>query len=361
MFCNPSQFFSSRLEKANISFISLTPENFYTTASNSIKSYAHDISTTRKLETERRYATELRENCLKQVIQLEVDMGIERRWDPSSSEYLETLGYMSTRTYQRALEELQRLVIQRLFELHKMNISATGNCVYYFIPRDLPTHTAYHMRTHIAKALQSRCKAIRNAVKTYNAAAAQLDPPRPSISWEHVSHINFLEEFNLLHNTRQDIREKRWSQPAIRELMKSFQRVKRAREEIERCNVAVRRLYTAILDENDKFGEALSQPQLTASPVIGAVKDFTDRRRRVNSLLLAKLEHLGRSQGFSGDFSRGTRLGSDIFHRRGSDLQAAVDRNTKEMGDEEEDEDFEEMDELVSHLVDYVGDLAISS
>ena len=74
---------------------------------------------------------------------------------------------------------------------------------------------AYHMQTHIAKVLQSRCKAIWNAVKTYNAAAVQLIPPHPPISWEAVSHINFLDEFNLLHNTHQDIHEKRWSQPAI--------------------------------------------------------------------------------------------------------------------------------------------------
>ena len=53
-------------------------------------------------------------------------MGIGNRWDPLSPEYLETLGYLNTRSYQRALEELQRLVIQRLFELHKMNMSATG-------------------------------------------------------------------------------------------------------------------------------------------------------------------------------------------------------------------------------------------
>ena len=79
------------------------------------------------------------------------------------------------------------------------------------------------MRTHIAKALQNRCKAIRNAVKTYNTAATQLVPPRPPISWEAVSHINFLEDFNLLHDTRQDIHQKKWSQPAIRELMKLSQ------------------------------------------------------------------------------------------------------------------------------------------
>jgi hypothetical protein len=150
MFCISSRFLSSRLEKANIRFISLAPEDFYTTTSDSSKSYTHDISTTRKLETERRYVTELRENYLKQVIELEVDLGIDRRWDPSSSEYLETLGYMSTRTYQRALEELQRLVIQRLFELHKMNISATGNCIYYSVLRDgySPTCSLSYANAH---------------------------------------------------------------------------------------------------------------------------------------------------------------------------------------------------------------------
>jgi hypothetical protein len=78
------------------------------------------------LESERRFCLELRENVLEQIIDIEVQLGIEKRWDPSSTEYLEILGYLSTRTYQRALENLQRLVVQRLFELHKMNISATG-------------------------------------------------------------------------------------------------------------------------------------------------------------------------------------------------------------------------------------------
>jgi len=127
----PSHIFSSRLEKANVRFVTLTPDNFHTAAPSLSQPYSHDLSTTRKLETERRYALELRENCLKQVVEMEVSMGIDRRWDPTSPEYVETLGYLSTRTYQRALEELQWLVIQRLFELHKMNILATGEHSLY--------------------------------------------------------------------------------------------------------------------------------------------------------------------------------------------------------------------------------------
>jgi hypothetical protein len=57
---------------------------------------------------------------------MEVSMGITTRWEPSSQEYLETLKYMSMRDYHLALDNLQRLVIQQLFELHKLNLAQTG-------------------------------------------------------------------------------------------------------------------------------------------------------------------------------------------------------------------------------------------
>lgn len=57
------------------------------------------------------------------------------------------------------------------------------------------------MRTHISKTLQTRCKAIQNAVKKYNEAASEIDPPRPPLEWSRVSHYNFLDEFNLLRET----------------------------------------------------------------------------------------------------------------------------------------------------------------
>ena len=138
-------FPSSRLDKAKVRFISLTPENFQTAAPSLSRPYSHDLSTTRKLESERRYCLEQRENVLKQIIDLEVELGIEKRWSSSSAEYLEILGYLSTRTYHRALENLQRLVVQRLFELHRMNMSATGklltpthSCITNFSPTSVP-------------------------------------------------------------------------------------------------------------------------------------------------------------------------------------------------------------------------------
>lgn len=57
---------------------------------------------------------------------MEVRMGVAHRWQPSDVQYLETLKYMGLRKYHRALDNLQRLVIQRLFELNKLNLSGTG-------------------------------------------------------------------------------------------------------------------------------------------------------------------------------------------------------------------------------------------
>ena len=218
------------------------------------------------------------------------------------------------------------------------------------------------MRTHIAKALQSRCKAIRNAVKTYNAAATELDPPRPPISWEAVSHINFLEEFHLLHNTRNDIREKPWSQPAARELMKLYQRVKRAREEVERCHIAVRRLYTAIHDEDDNFEESLSKLQAGDPLVYEAVRDFVTHRRQVNGVLLAKLNHLTSTPDYSGDRSRGVRVGRGVSDSGNVHGPGSVNKHVH--GGDDGDSDNEELgvdeaDELVGQLIDYVSDLTL--
>jgi hypothetical protein len=57
---------------------------------------------------------------------MEVKMGIDSRWQPSDPQYVETIKYMSERKYHRALDHLQKLVIQRLFELNRLNLAGTG-------------------------------------------------------------------------------------------------------------------------------------------------------------------------------------------------------------------------------------------
>ncbi|KAG6893906.1 hypothetical protein C0992_008231 [Termitomyces sp. T32_za158] len=142
---------------ANVLFINSTPDDA------SAETYTSALSKTRKRETEQRYADERRDQLTHDVTLFEEKLGISRnqRWTFSSPEFLEIAKYVSRRKYEKALDKLQKLVIQWLFELQKLNLS----------------HTAYKMRTHLAKSLQTRCNSIRNAVTAYNKAALELDHP----------------------------------------------------------------------------------------------------------------------------------------------------------------------------------------
>ena len=90
--------------------------------------YNSELSKTRRLESKRQYASERRDQLLHQVLELEVQMGIAKRWTPDTPEYIETAHYIHERRYHQALNRLQRLVVQRLFELHRLNLSGIGTC-----------------------------------------------------------------------------------------------------------------------------------------------------------------------------------------------------------------------------------------
>ena len=115
----------------------------------------------------------------------------------------------------------------------------------------------YKLHTHLSKSLQRRCKAIRQAIKAYNKAAEALHPPGEKLVLETVTQYGILKEFNLLQDTRNDIREKRWAQGAVRETMKLRQCLARAREELLQCSVEMRRLQTSICDEELLFDQVL--------------------------------------------------------------------------------------------------------
>ncbi|KAJ7858800.1 hypothetical protein B0H14DRAFT_3447008 [Mycena olivaceomarginata] len=91
---------------------------------------------------------------------------------------------------EHALGEVERLVVQRLLEMTKLGMNGL----------------AYNLHEKISKALKTRSEAICHALITYNNAAAALSPPRERLSFAQVIHTTSLAEFNILRDTRQDIR-----------------------------------------------------------------------------------------------------------------------------------------------------------
>lgn len=97
--------------------------------------YEAETSKTRKIETQRRYLEERRKALTLEVANLEVHLGIAagKTWQPGEASYMRVAKYISTRKYQQTLANLQRLVVQRLFELHKMNLAQTGKSRILFL------------------------------------------------------------------------------------------------------------------------------------------------------------------------------------------------------------------------------------
>lgn len=166
---------------------------------------------------------------------------------------------------------------------------------------------AYKMRTALAKSLQTRSNAIRTAVRKYNEAALRFDPPKPIVDWSKVTHYSFLEEFDLLRLSRNDFSTKLWANTAIRDTMRQYQKILRAREEITRCTIEVRRLHTSIVNEQRHLRNVLST--LCDDPMYGYMEDHVIRRRRVNDVICAHIAQIYDLEGFTGDKTPGTRKG----------------------------------------------------
>ncbi|RDX47631.1 hypothetical protein OH76DRAFT_1456691 [Lentinus brumalis] len=317
-------------------FVTSIPEDYQpasrTRSRRATTDYLRDASDTLKRETEMRFLRERRDSALRDVIALELRMGIETRWTPSTPRFIETAQYVTERDYRLALEELHRLVVQRLFELQSMNLS----------------HTAYKVRVSIAKSLQRRSKAIRRALRAYNQAAAKLVPARPPLDWSKVSHYAFIEEFELLRDTRNDLQDKRWAQSNTREYMKKSRNIRRAREEISRCNLEVRRVHTHVVLENEKLDKAVQSSLAERNPISGAIAEYRDRRKAVNERLLAVIRQIYALKGFTGNPTPGRREGTSI--------SAAVDPEDSS-DDGEDDEADEERQAEAMRMLEFANSL----
>ncbi|KAJ7718135.1 hypothetical protein B0H16DRAFT_1797773, partial [Mycena metata] len=118
--------------------------------------------------TVRRHARENYDRAEAAVQEIERKLDPDARWTPDMVAWKNAADLITTRRYRLAVDKLELLVVKRLFELTKMNMSQTG----------------YKLRKHIAKALQTRSKTIRTALVRYNTAAAALNPPRRHVTWE---------------------------------------------------------------------------------------------------------------------------------------------------------------------------------
>ncbi|KAG2154140.1 uncharacterized protein EDB93DRAFT_1239530 [Suillus bovinus] len=218
------------------------------------------------------------------VMHIETQLAVDQQWEIGGPECRHFKEEVSLGKYHTALDKLERFVVMRLFELSKLSLLGTG----------------YKLRQQLGKALQRRSDAIRNAINHYNTQAAALNPPRSKISWKDIADYGFVAEFDLLRYSRNDIQSSTWSKPGHQEATTKFFKLCRAREEITRLNVEVRRLCTAIHDEERHMLTVIQKLQVS-DPHLGCELQRQHHSHvAINAMHCYCLNRIESLTGFSG-------------------------------------------------------------
>ncbi|CDO74385.1 hypothetical protein BN946_scf184816.g8 [Trametes cinnabarina] len=203
------------------------------------------------------------------ILDMERRMGITERW----------------------MEELERLVIQRLFKLSKANLAGTG----------------YKMRRQISKHLVCRSNTIRSAIKKYNELASLQDPPHQQLEYTDIMAYGWLGKFELLKHSWYAILEKPWASPVCRDVMNKYFKLQCAQAKVFRLNVEIPRLQKWVDDDN-AHSRATAAAHQQSQPLLAAeILAVYKKRHRVNDVHRLQLEAVYSLNGYSGPCPAGTK------------------------------------------------------
>lgn len=130
-------------------------------------------------------------------------------------------------------------------------------------------------------------------------------PLRQILKWEEVVEYAFLADFELLRKTRSDVSQLPWSSPAAQNGMDIYFKMCRAREEICRLNIEVRRLVTYIQDEDKYLWVCEAQLTLANPALAHQIAVHRNVRGRFNSCHLKWLHDISKLPGFTGTLGPG--------------------------------------------------------
>ena len=180
--------------------------------------------------------------------------------------------------------------------------------------------------------MKAHSKSIQRALQAYNQVALALDPPRPKLTWTQIVEYSTIAEFELLRvGARVDIRNLEWANARNREAGVCHTKMLRAKEEITRLNIEIKRLSTWITHEQEQLNHAIE----TCEDLLlkAAITSYAEERIRVNTNLQTTLFKIYSLRGFSGDSSIGQRESGVM----GLDLEASsiIDSDRSDSSDDD--------------------------
>lgn len=204
----------------------------------------------------------------------------------------------------------------------------------------------------IAKALNTRSRAVRTALDNYNRLAKSLEPPRPPLDFNKVIEYSSLAEFDLLRDTSSDVQSRIWAQPAYRAAMGLYFKTKCALEELKRLNIEITRLRTSIRDEAALHLLTIKALQVSNSGLATVLSHSWDLRDQINCVHLARLNSLTSLAGYTGSHNCGTRKG----HLATQPVRdEEVPLRAHRVDDADESDDDEARNEIVDTFANFIS------
>ncbi|KAG1819542.1 uncharacterized protein BJ212DRAFT_1209329, partial [Suillus subaureus] len=122
-----------------------------------------------------------------------------------------------------AVEDLEGLVVQCMFELSKANLASTG----------------YKLRKQISKAIVKHSGAIQSALNKYNKLAVSQNPQWPMLQYSKVMSYAALGKFEILKCLHYDILAKLFRNGTHCEMANKYFKIIHVQEAITRLNVEI--------------------------------------------------------------------------------------------------------------------------
>ncbi|KAF8178302.1 hypothetical protein K438DRAFT_1908475 [Mycena galopus ATCC 62051] len=184
--------------------------------------------------TVRRHARENLDRAVETVQATERRLSIEVRWIIEDPEWIQAAELVVKRHYRRVIDTLEGLVVKQILELTKVNQSGL--------------------------------------------AAEVLDPPGRLLTWAEVVNYTFLADFDLLRSPDTTSSIRAWATPAARQLLDSYHKLQRAREEIPKLNIEIRRFMTYMKDERAFLVDRESEIRAEDPVLAFFVRKYQNRR-----------------------------------------------------------------------------------
>ncbi|KAJ3926005.1 MAG: hypothetical protein NXY57DRAFT_1116422 [Lentinula lateritia] len=125
-----------------------------------------------------------------------------------------------------------------------------------------------------------------------------MKPKRQPVDWEEVVEYAFLSEFDILRNTREDIRERPWAVPANCVIITQFFKVIGAEDELSRVHQEIRRLITYMQPEKNELITRERELMPTNPTLALQVRNFRPERGRFYEVHKKRLLSITKLPGF---------------------------------------------------------------